>query len=67
MLHAGVLSGGVLDERMPKSAIRQDLRRGLVVGMGVGVSRVMRRACRGTGRSLALRGLNVTSLFFDGL
>jgi hypothetical protein len=38
----------------------KDLRRGLVMGMGVGVSGVMRRACSGTRRSYVLQGLDVT-------
>ena len=40
VLCAGVSTGGVLGERMPKSAIRWDLRGGLVMGMGVGIMRV---------------------------
>jgi hypothetical protein len=37
VLRAGVLTGGVLDERMPKSASRWDLLGGLVMGVGIGI------------------------------
>jgi len=45
VLCAGVLTGGVLGERMPKSAIRWDLRGGMVMRMGAGI---MRRVWKGT-------------------
>ncbi len=51
VLCAGVSTGGVLGERMPKSAIRWDLRGGLVMGIGVGI---MRHVWRGTRSSCVL-------------
>ena len=51
VLCAGVSTGGVLGERMPKSAICWDLQGGLVMGMGVGI---MHRVWRGTRSSCVL-------------
>ncbi len=54
VLRAGVLTEGVLDGRMPKSASHWDLRGGLGVGMGIGI---MCRVWRGTRSSCVVISL----------